>query len=52
MLGLLRNVIENFDLRRFPHEYPEEHRTRYTEDDLKNKNMLLKNIGLVLSMDI
>ena len=36
MLGLLRNVIENFDLRRFPHKYPQEHGTRYTYDDLKN----------------
>lgn len=45
MLGLLRNVIENFDLRRFPHQYPKEHRTRYTYDDLKNDR---KNAGKYL----
>lgn len=34
MLGLLRGYIENFDLRRFPHEYPSSHRTFYTADEM------------------
>ena len=34
MLGLLRGYIENFDLQRFPHEYPPEHRTYYSSQEV------------------
>ena len=34
MIGLLRGYIENFDLQRFPHEYPAHHRTYYTHDEV------------------
>lgn len=37
MLGLLRGYIENFDLQRFPHEYPENHRIHYTEKEMNPK---------------
>ena len=45
MLGLLRGYIEKFDLQRFPHEYPENHRTQYTEKDTEKDTDSNYNYG-------
>lgn len=34
MLGLLQSIIEKFDANKYPHEYPDEMRTRFIRTDL------------------
>tara|TARA_B100000963_G_C22472778_1_gene600948 strand:- start:486 stop:842 length:357 start_codon:yes stop_codon:yes gene_type:complete len=37
MIGLLRGYIENFDLQRFPHEYPAHHRTYWSNREVETR---------------
>ena len=43
MLGLLRPYIENFNLNRYPHEFPPEANPLFTEDDLNTSDYSYQN---------
>lgn len=52
MLGCLRRIVENFDLNRFPHEYPKSNLPNFTDEETtegKNKfskqNAFIKDHG-------